>query len=104
MVLRDRGSGTRDVVEDALASAGHPARSLPAAEASTTEAVVTSVVLGAGAGVIAEADARPQIEAGRLQAASDAVGFTQPIRLVWSGDEPHAAGARRFASAARDLA
>ena len=103
VVLRERGSGTRDVVEDALAGAGQPMRDLPAAEARTTEAVVASVMLGAGVGIIAEADARPEVEAGRLVAVDDAVGFRQPVRLVWSGDEPHAAGARRFSSSAQQV-
>lgn len=101
LVVRDRGSGTRDVVEDALAGAGQPMRDLPTAEAPTTEAVVASVMLGAGVGIVAEADARPEVLAGRLVVVDDEVGFRQPVRLVWSGDEPHAAGARRFASSAR---
>lgn len=103
MVLRDRGSGTRDVIEDALSNAGHPMRGLPAAEAPSTEAVVTSVVLGVGAGVVAENDARSEADAHRLCVVDDEVDFRQPVRLVWSGDEPHAAGARRFASAAAQL-
>ena len=103
MVLRERGSGTRDVIEDALARAGHPLRSLPASEVGSTEAVITSVVLGAGVGVVAEADGQHEVDAGRLSVVADSVGFAQPVRMVWSGDEPHAAGARRFASAARAL-
>ena len=100
LVLRERGSGTRDVIEDALARAGHPIRTLAAAEAGSTEAVITSVVLGAGVGVVAHADAAPQVDAGRLAVVADSVGFTQPTRVAWSGDEPHSAGARRFAAAA----
>lgn len=101
LVLRDRGSGTRDVVEDALAGAGQPMRDLPAAEAPSTEAVVTSVILGAGVGIIAEADALAEVDAERLAVVADDVAFRQPVRLVWSGDEPHAAGARRFAASAQ---
>ncbi|MEM7288598.1 MAG: LysR substrate-binding domain-containing protein [Actinomycetota bacterium] len=101
IVLRDRGSGTRDVIEDALAGAGHPLRDTPASEAPTTEAVLTAAVLGVGVAVVSEADAAQEVDAGRLRVARDAIGFRQPVRLVWSGDEPHAAGARRFAAACR---
>lgn len=103
VVVRERGSGTRDVVEDALSRAGHPIRGLAAAEVPTTEAVLASVVLGAGVGIVAEADAADHVAAGRLCLVPDDLTFTQPVRLVWSGEEPHAAGARRFASAARRL-
>lgn len=103
MVLRERGSGTRDVIEDALARCGHPLRALAAAEATSTEAVITSVVLGAGVGVVAPADAQRDLDAGRIVLVADSIGFEQSVRMVWSGDEPHAAGARRFAAAARSL-
>ncbi len=105
LLMRRRGSGTRDVIEDRLARSGHRDRPVPPAEAGTTEAQIATVALDPSmAAVIADDDVASAVAAGRLVAVPTELDFAQPVRLVWNGAEPHTPGARRFAQAALDRA
>jgi DNA-binding transcriptional LysR family regulator len=67
-VLRERGSGTRSVFEDALEECGLKARTLRIAlELPSNEAVRSAAEAGLGAAVISASIAAPSLEAGFLQ-------------------------------------
>ena len=67
-VLRERGSGTRAVFEDALVAFGLDARALRIAlELPSNEAVRAAVEAGLGAAAISASVAAPSLEAGLLQ-------------------------------------
>jgi len=67
-VLRERGSGTRSVFEDALVQFGLEARTLRIAlELPSNEAVRAAAEAGLGAAVISASIAAPSLEAGLLQ-------------------------------------
>jgi DNA-binding transcriptional LysR family regulator len=76
-VLREPGSGTRSVFEDALAQRGiDPARLRIALELPSNEAVRAAVEAGMGATAISASVAAPSIEAGLLHQ----VAFALPVR------------------------
>jgi DNA-binding transcriptional LysR family regulator len=76
-VLREPGSGTRSVFEDALAQRGiDPARLRVALELPSNEAVRAAVEAGMGATAISASVAAPSIEAGLLHQ----VAFALPVR------------------------
>ena len=67
-VLRERGSGTRSVFEDALVQFGLEARTLRIAlELPSNEAVRAAAEAGLGAAVISASIAAPSLKAGLLQ-------------------------------------
>ena len=67
-VLRDRGSGTRSVFEDALVEFGLKAQALRIAlELPSNEAVRSAAEAGLGAAGISASVAAPSLEAGLLQ-------------------------------------
>lgn len=66
-VLREAGSGTRQMFESALARAGiAPERLRVALELPSNEAVLSAVIAGAGATVISDLAARAELTAGTL--------------------------------------
>jgi DNA-binding transcriptional LysR family regulator len=76
-VLREPGSGTRSVFEDALAHLGiEPSRLRVALELPSNEAVRGAVEAGMGATAISASVAAPSIEAGLLRQ----VAFPLPVR------------------------
>jgi DNA-binding transcriptional LysR family regulator len=76
-VLREPGSGTRSVFEDALAKLGiEPSRLRVALELPSNETVRGAVEAGMGATAISASVAAPSIEAGLLQQ----VPFPLPVR------------------------
>jgi DNA-binding transcriptional LysR family regulator len=76
-VLRERGSGTRAVFEDALVQAGLDAHALRIAlELPSNEAVRAAVEAGLGVAVISASVAAPSLEAGLLEQ----VNFPLPER------------------------
>ncbi|MGH1504350.1 MAG: LysR family transcriptional regulator [Acidimicrobiales bacterium] len=82
LLLRNRGSGTHDVIEEALRphgfvpTAGH--RSF-ASNAGIRLAIVNSD----GVGIIPEVSAADDLDAGRLVAVPVDLALDQPIRVVW---------------------
>lgn len=79
-VLRERGSGTRSVFEEALLQLGLEARSLRIAlELPSNEAVRSAAEAGLGAAVISASVAAPSLEAGLLQQ----VDFRLPERMFY---------------------
>lgn len=82
LVLRERGSGTRQVLDAALAAHGGLAE--PLIELSSTTAVKASVVSGAGPSVLSELALGEELAARRLvQIPVEGVRLRRDLRAVW---------------------
>lgn len=96
LVVREAGSGTREALDLALATAC-PAvtRAEPAARAGSATAVLMSAVAGVAPAVVPVVAAAPLLAAGLLaEVAVDALELRRPVTAVWSGPHrpPGAAG------------
>lgn len=95
LVLRERGSGTREVLEAALA--GHGLAPLPSAELASTTAIKAAVAEGGAAAVLGRLAVRAELADGRLVAvATQDLALSRMIRVVWDGRVPLAPLARRL--------
>ncbi len=96
-VLREIGSGTRTVLERALA--GH-ALATPALELSSTSAVRAAVVAGAGPAALSWHAVRDDVASGRLvRVAVKDLDLSRRLHAVWSrGAHPPAGPARDLVS------
>lgn len=97
LAVREAGSGTRAVLEQALVAAGHPLTGSPAQLGSTS--AVKNVVRGGGAAaVLSRLTVADELARGDLLAVPVAgVDLTRTLRMVW-------ARSRRPAPTARELA
>lgn len=88
LILREEGSGTRQVLDAALASYGGPAT--PLLELSSTTAVKASVVSGAGPSVLSELAVGEELASRRLkEVAVPGVCLRRDLRAVWpTGHRP----------------
>lgn len=97
LAVREAGSGTRAVLEQALASAGHPLAGSPA-QLGSTSAVKAVVRGGSAAAVLSRLTVADEIARGDLHRVPvEGVDLTRTLRLVW-------ARSRRPTPAARELA
>ncbi len=98
LVTREAGSGTRDTLVVALHAAlgpGHPLAE-PALALSTTSAVRSAVLAGAGPAVLSGLVVDDDVAAGRLVAVEVAgLDLTRTLRAVWQGGATPPAGASR---------
>ncbi|MFF3764136.1 LysR family transcriptional regulator [Streptomyces sp. NPDC001922] len=95
LVLRERGSGTRQVLDAALAGHGGPA--VPLLELSSTTAVKAAVLSDAGPSVLSELAVGEELTARRLVEIPVAgIRLSRELRAVWPAG-------RRPAGPARDL-
>lgn len=93
LVLREEGSGTRQVLDAALAGHGGPA--VPLLELSSTTAVKAAVVSGAGPAVLSELAVAEELAAGRLAAVPLAgLALARSLRAVWPAGHRPAGPAR----------
>ncbi|GGK17222.1 transcriptional regulator [Streptomyces camponoticapitis] len=82
LILREEGSGTRQVLDAALASYGGPAE--PLLELSSTTAVKAAVVSGAGPSVLSELAVREELASRRLTEVEVAgIRLRRELRAVW---------------------
>ncbi|MFI9722416.1 LysR family transcriptional regulator [Streptomyces sp. NPDC052396] len=82
LILRERGSGTRQVLDAALAAQGGPAR--PLLELASTTAAKAAVVSGAGPSVLSELAVGEELAAHRLVEIPVAgVRLRRDLRAVW---------------------
>ncbi|MEV5507219.1 LysR family transcriptional regulator [Streptomyces orinoci] len=82
LILRERGSGTRQVLDAALAGRGGPAR--PLLELASTTAVKAAVVSGAGPSVLSELAVGEELAARRLVEVPVAgLRLRRDLRAVW---------------------
>ncbi|WP_406509386.1 LysR family transcriptional regulator [Streptomyces sp. NBC_00212] len=100
LVLRERGSGTRQVLDAALAAHGGLAE--PLIELSSTTAVKASVVSGAGPSVLSELALGEELAARRLvQIPVEGVRLRRDLRAVWRRGPLPAGPARDLLSLTR---
>jgi DNA-binding transcriptional LysR family regulator len=97
LVSREEGSGTRDALAAALSAALGRRVTLPVALAlSTTSAVRSAVLAGAGPAVLSELTVTEDIAARRLARIPVAgVDLRRALRAIWAGGRLPAAGAAR---------
>lgn len=82
LVLRERGSGTRQVLDSALASHGGLAE--PLLELASTTAVKAAAVSGAGPAVLSELAVTEELASRRLvRVPVEAVRLRRDLRAVW---------------------
>jgi DNA-binding transcriptional LysR family regulator len=100
LVVRESGSGTREVLAVAIKKLLGAAAELeaPALSLPTTAAVRAAVVAGAGPAVLSELAVGDDIAAGRLAAVSvDDIDLARSLRAVWiSASQPPAGPAREL--------
>jgi DNA-binding transcriptional LysR family regulator len=96
LLMRERGSGTREVVETTLEAAGIPARDLQIAiELNSTEAILGCIESGVGIGFVSRSAIQRQLALGTL-AIVPVLGLTIPRNLLLltpTGPEPTGATA-----------
>jgi LysR family transcriptional regulator, transcriptional activator of the cysJI operon len=102
MLLRERGSGSRRVVERALKKAGMPLRSLQVTmELDSTEAILSGVEAGLGVGFVSRLAVGKALRLGSVRiAAVEGLEIVRDFSFAWlAGAEmtPAAAAFRRFA-------
>ncbi|GAA1740782.1 LysR family transcriptional regulator [Isoptericola hypogeus] len=100
LALREAGSGTREILEDALAGAGVR---LPAHVPSfgSTAALKAAVRHGDGVAVLSDLTVADDVEAGRLASVPvEGVDLSRRLRVVWKDGATLSTAARRLAAAA----
>lgn len=97
LVLRERGSGTRDVFVHRLAGAGYDAHA--GLELGSTTAIKAAVMAGEGPGVLSALAVGAELADGRLVAVPvEGMRFERRFRAVWlPGRDPRGAAARLLA-------
>jgi molybdate transport repressor ModE-like protein len=93
-VARERGSGTREVVEQALAAHGLVAVP-PVAELTTATAVREAVLAGGAPAFVSRRLVTRELEAHALVEVRTGLALTRTFRAVWSGGREPAAGPAR---------
>lgn len=96
LAVREPGSGTRDVLEEALAAQGHHLRGSPA-QLGSTLAVKNVVRGGRVAAVLSALTVTDDLARGDLRRVPTDVDLSRTLRMVW-------AAARRPSPAAEELA
>ena len=101
LVLREPGSGTRDVLTQALAA--HGFEPTAAMELGSTTAIKAAVAAGSGPAVLSALAVRGELQTGRLVAvACPELSLQRSIRAIWPAHRlPSPGGARLLAIAAR---
>jgi DNA-binding transcriptional LysR family regulator len=96
LLMRERGSGTREVIETTLDDAGLPARDLRLAmELNSTEAILGCIESGVGVGFVSRSAVQRQLAIGTL-AIVQVKGLSIPrdlLLLLPAGPEPTGAAA-----------
>lgn len=98
LVSREEGSGTREALITALRSALGPATAPPPVSLSltTTSAIRSAVLAGAGPAALSELAVGDDLRTGRLaQVAVDGLDLGRALRAVWLGPAKPPAGAGR---------
>ncbi len=95
LVLREAGSGTREVLERALAASG--LEPLPLVELASTTAIKASVAAGTGPGVLSRLAVEAEVTEGRLLiVTTSGVPLERDIRAIWPTNRPLASAATRL--------
>ncbi|RLU92262.1 LysR family transcriptional regulator [Streptomyces griseocarneus] len=99
LILRERGSGTRQVLDAALAAYGGLAT--PLLELASTTAVKSAVVSGLGPSVLSELAVGEELAARRLVEIPVAVRLRRDLRAVWPLGQRPTGPARELLSLTR---
>ncbi|HVB01567.1 MAG TPA: LysR family transcriptional regulator [Acidimicrobiales bacterium] len=95
LVLREMGSGTREVLERELEDLGH--RVIPLVEVGSTTAIKAAVASGIGPGVLSRLAVSTDLVEGRLvEVRIHGLIMTRSIRAIWSSGRPPNELARRL--------
>jgi DNA-binding transcriptional LysR family regulator len=87
LVLREAGSGTREVLERALSASG--LEPTPLVELASTTAIKASVAAGTGPGVLSRLAVEQEVTNGRLViVATSGVPLERQIRAIWPSERP----------------
>jgi DNA-binding transcriptional LysR family regulator len=83
MIMREAGSGTREVIESALAKRGHKLQRIPMVLGST-EAIKRAVAAGLGVAIVSNLTIQTELASGQL-AILPVRGFqlTRPLHRLW---------------------
>ena len=108
LLMRERGSGTRRVVEIALQKSGIKAKQLnPAMEFDSTEAIITAVEAGLGVGFASLWSIRKELQLGTLHVVPiRSVRIPRPLSIAYAvGHEPQGVALTflQFVRSRRDL-
>jgi DNA-binding transcriptional LysR family regulator len=99
LVLREPGSGTREVLTDALRA--HGLDVTVAMELGSTTAIKAAVMIGTGPAVVSALAVRAEVQAGQLVAVpSEGLSLRRAIRAIWAPNRPPSAVAARLLSIA----
>ncbi|WP_030017462.1 LysR family transcriptional regulator [Streptomyces monomycini] len=102
LILRERGSGTRQVLDAALA--GHGGLAAPLLELASTTAVKAAAVSGAGPSVLSELAVGEELAARRLvEVPVLGTRFSRDLRAVWPAGQRPAGPARQLLGLTRAL-
>ncbi len=97
LVLREVGSGTREVLEIALAK--HGLSIIPLVELGSTTAIKAAIASGEGAAVLSHLATEADVESGHLiQVPVKGLALGRSIRAVWARDNQLSSVAKRFLS------
>ncbi|MHB8219086.1 MAG: LysR family transcriptional regulator [Acidimicrobiales bacterium] len=95
IVVRERGSGTREVLESALGPLGLSVT--VGVELGSTTAIKTAIEAGAGPSVLSSLAVRTEADEGRLvRVRVTGLSLQRVIRAVWKPDRPLPEAARTF--------
>ncbi len=101
LILRRTGSGTRDVIDSALAEY-ELGVSGNVSEVSTNSAARLAAMNRAGVAILPSADVADDLAAGRLvEVRTKGVDFRQPVRAAWKGRQPALPAARELLATLR---
>jgi DNA-binding transcriptional LysR family regulator len=94
LIVREPGSGTREVLEDTLAGFGGLRYRL---ELGSTAAILAAARRGEGPAVLSALAVADDLDAGRLVAVPiEGINLTRSLRAVWPTDRPLPPLARRL--------
>jgi len=95
LVLREAGSGTREVLEMALRAVGLEPVSM--VELASTTAIKAAVASGTGPGVLSRLATLGDVQDGRLVIVpTEGLSLERSIRVVWAPNRPLSSAATRF--------
>ncbi|MGH3276557.1 MAG: LysR family transcriptional regulator [Streptosporangiaceae bacterium] len=98
LIVREHGSGTREILDDALSAWGGPRSRL---ELGSTASILAAVRRGDGPAVLSGLAVAEDIAAGRLVAVlTQDIDLTRSLRAVWPEARPLAPLARRLLNVA----
>ncbi|HVA10378.1 MAG TPA: LysR family transcriptional regulator [Acidimicrobiales bacterium] len=95
LVLREAGSGMREVLRRALSATG--LEPTPLVELASTTAIKASVAAGTGPGILSRLAVEPEVTDGRLVVvATSGIPLERRIRAIWPSERPLVSAATRL--------